>query len=215
MKIKYILALTAVLAVSQASALTAIQKQQGCNGDIGNCPSGEGPAGGGGGGQSTFLYSVMVGDTHWETYSDADGEWDIETKPDGTQKVYFWDNAPKSAMLVKKPPAGAKKRSLLVTGPFSPSLSKAQIQAKAEAEAKANAAKAAGAAAAGAAAQAAAQKAAADAAANKAAAEAAAKQASGPRQAATPGTPALLPVGIVVNSQPAVGGNLSTARPKP
>lgn len=195
MKIKHALALTAILATCHVHALTPAEMILSCPPESGFCPT---DAGGGGGDQSTFLGSWMGAGSHWDSFVDKDGEWDIETRPDGSTKVYFWDKQ-KTAFLIKKPMPGAPmKRSALVTGPFTPSLSKAQIKAQAEEQAKINAAKAAGAAAAGAAAQAASQKAAADAAANRAAQ-----------------VPSAVPVGILVSTQPVAVSNAPIARHKP
>jgi hypothetical protein len=166
MNTKHVLAIAALLITSQAFALTAIQKQQGCDGDVGNCSSGLGPAGGGSGEASSYTGAWIYGGSLWESFEDSQGGFDIETNMSTGKKTVHMGNA--GAFLIKPPPANAQmKRSQLVHGPLVPALTLAEAKKKAEQEkAQAAAAQASGAAAA------AAQKAQAEAAAAKKAAEA-------------------------------------------
>lgn len=165
MNTKHMLAIAALLITSQAFALTAIQKQQGCDGDVGNCSSGLGPAGGGGDG-SAYTGAWIYGGSLWESFEDSQGGFDIETNMSTGKKTVHMGNA--GAFLIKPPPANPQmKRSLLVHGPLVPAQTLAEAKKKAEQEkAQAAAAQASGAAAA------AAQKAQAEAVAAKKAAEA-------------------------------------------
>ena len=133
MKLKYALALITVLAASQASALTAIQKQQGCDGDVGNCSGGLGPAGGGSGEYSTYASAYIIAGSLWETFYDSKGDYDIETNlTTGKKTVHMQD---KAAFLIKPPPPKDQmKRSALVYGPLMPAQTLAQAKQADEAE---------------------------------------------------------------------------------
>jgi hypothetical protein len=187
MNTKHILAVTALLFSAQGWALTAQQKNMGCPPDT-DCPFNSLNAPGGGGGEmSVFTGSWMYGGSHWESYEDSQGGFDIETTPDGKVKVHM-GNA--GAFLIKPPPKGSEMtRSKLVMGAFSPAPTLAQAKKKAEQEQAAKIAQEA-------AAKAAAEKAA------KAAAEAANKAAA-------------VYTGPALNAQPAGGGVLLGARKKP
>jgi hypothetical protein len=189
MNTKHILAVTALLISSQGWALTAQQKTMGCPPDV-ECPFNSLNAPGGGGEMSVFTGSWMYGGSHWESYEDSQGGFDIETTPDGKVKVHM-GNA--GAFLIKPPPKGSEmSRSKLVTGPFSPALTLALAKKKAEDEKAAAAAKAAQEAAA----KAAAEKSA------KLAAEAANKAAG-------------VYTGPALSAQPDGGGVVLGARKKP
>jgi hypothetical protein len=166
MNTKHVLAIAALLITSQAFALTAIQKQQGCDGDIGNCSSGLGPAGGGSGEAATYNTAYIILGSLWESFEDSQGEFEIETNlTTGKKTVHFGG---KAAFLIKPaPPTTQMKRSQLAYGALASAQTLAEAKKKAEQEkAQAAAAQASGAAAA------AAQKAQAEAAAAKKAAEA-------------------------------------------
>ncbi|WP_431096208.1 hypothetical protein [Polaromonas aquatica] len=141
MNTKHVLAIAALLITSQAFALTAHQKQQGCDGDVGNCSSGLGPAGGGSGEASQYVSAFISEGSLWEMFADSQGGFTIETElSGGKKKVHIHD---KAAYLIKPPPANSQmKRSALVYGPMAPALSAEAAKKKAEQE-KAQAAAAA------------------------------------------------------------------------
>jgi hypothetical protein len=197
MNTKHLLAVTALLISSQGWALTAQQKNMGCPPDT-ECPFNSLNAPGGGGGEmSVFTGSWMYGGSHWESYEDSQGGFDIETTPDGKVKVHM-GNA--GAFLIKPPPKKSEmSRSKLAAGAFSPALTLAQTKKKAEDEKAAAAAKAA-------------QEAAAKAAAEKAAKAAADKAAA---DAAAANKAAAVYTGPALSAQPAGGGVVLGARKKP
>jgi hypothetical protein len=157
-----VLALAAFFMTSQAYALTAYEKNHGCNHDVGDCPD-QGTSGGGGGGDygpSGFLGSVSDGNGGTvDFYSDSGGEWWVENHSDGTSQV-GWDESAGPKMHKKMPQQSGGKRPKYTKAMMTPAAKKSY--AAAQQKAAADAAKAA------------ADKAAAD----KAAAEKAAKYAN-------------------------------------
>lgn len=132
MNTKHVLAIAALLITSQAFALTAIQKQQGCDGDVGNCSGGLGPAGGGGDG-SAYTGAWIYGGSLWESFEDSQGGFDIETNMSTGKKTVHMGNA--GAFLIKPPPANSEmKRSKLVYGPMVSAQTLAEAKKKAEQE---------------------------------------------------------------------------------
>jgi hypothetical protein len=170
MNTKHVLAVTALLITSQAYALTAYEKNHGCNHEVGDCAFGGNGSGGGGGGGSDPGPATSMGvfgtadGGMVEFFTDSQGEWWVETSKNGDVQVGFdQDYGPKTK---KKLPQGSKRPKYqageMTKGP-----------AKTFAAAKAAAAKAAADKAAAAAAKAAADKAAADKAASTATAQSA------------------------------------------
>jgi hypothetical protein len=165
MKLKHIAIMAALMMAGQSWALTAYEKNHGCNTEGEGCANGSLGGGGGGNVTATPTEVWVYGGSVWEGYEDSEGGFEIETNlSTGKKTVHFVD---KAALLIKPaPPREKMKRSELVYGTLVTAESLAQAKKKAE-EAKAQAAaQASGAAAA------AAQKAQAEAVAAKKAADA-------------------------------------------
>ena len=108
MKAMYILAAATVLITSQAHALTAYEKNHGCNHEVGDCPDQGGGGGGGGGEPSNYMGSFPYGDGgRTDFFHDSQGEWWVTTFEDGSVG-YGFDNyyGPK---LKKKAPTKNEK----------------------------------------------------------------------------------------------------------
>lgn len=132
MNTKHVLAIAALLITSQAFALTAIQKQQGCDGDVGNCSGGLGP-GGGGGDSSAYTGAWIHSGSLWESFEDSQGGFDIETNLSTGKKTVHMGNA--GAFLIKPPPPNSEmKRSKLAYGPLASMQTLAEAKKKAEQE---------------------------------------------------------------------------------
>ncbi len=125
---------TAMLMASQAYALTAYEKNHGCDHEFGNCPdqgAGGGGGGGGGGGNDASSYTgawVYEGSL-WESFEDSQGGFDIETNLSNGKKTVHMGNV--AAFLIKPPPPNSNmKRSGLFYGAMAPAQTLAQAQAK-------------------------------------------------------------------------------------
>jgi hypothetical protein len=96
MKTKHVLVVAALLITSQAYALTAAQKNHGCPPDT-ECPFGGGGSGGGGGPATSMGVFGTEGGGMVEFFTDADGEWWVETSANGDVQVGFdQDYGPKT-----------------------------------------------------------------------------------------------------------------------
>jgi hypothetical protein len=124
----------ALLMASQAYALTAYEKNHGCNHEVGDCPDQNGGGGGGGGGggndASSYTGAWVYEGSLWESFEDSQGGFDIETNLSTGQKTVHMGNV--AAFLIKPPPPTNKmKRSGLAYGAMTPAQTLAQAKKKA------------------------------------------------------------------------------------
>lgn len=135
MKLKHLALLAALMMAGQSWALTAYEKQHGCNNDGEGCAGGGGAGQGGGGGNQTSAYTgawIYEGSL-WESFEDDQGGFDIETNMSTGKKTVHMGNA--GAFLIKPPPPHHEmKRSSLVYGAMAPAQTLAQAKKKAEEE---------------------------------------------------------------------------------
>lgn len=135
MKLKHIALLAALMMAGQSWALTAYEKQHGCNNEGEGCAGGGGAGQGGGGGYepSQYVSAFISEGSLWEIFSDSKGSFTIETElSGGKKKVHMGVNA---AYLIKPPPANAQmKRASLVYGAMAPALTTEAAKKKADEE---------------------------------------------------------------------------------
>lgn len=135
MKLKHLAILAALMMAGQSWALTAYEKQHGCNNDGEGCAGGGGAGQGGGGGyeSSQYVAAFISEGSLWEMFSDSQGGFTIETDlGSGKKKVHIGE---KAAYLIKPPPANSQmKRASLVYGAMAPALSAEAAKKKAEEE---------------------------------------------------------------------------------
>lgn len=135
MKLKHLAMLAALMVAGQSWALTAYEKQHGCNNEAGDCAGGGGAGQGGGGGYepSSYTGAWIYGGSLWESFEDSQGGFDIETNMSTGKKTVHMGNA--GAFLIKPPPANSNmKRSALAYGAMAPAQTLAQAKKKAEEE---------------------------------------------------------------------------------
>lgn len=129
---RVLIAVAAVWMASQAYAITAYEKNHGCNHEVGDCPDQNGGGGGGGGGGSegsSYTGAWIYEGSLWESFEDSQGGFDIETNLSTGKKTVHMGNV--AAFLIKPPPPTNKmKRSGLVYGAMAPAQTLAQAQAK-------------------------------------------------------------------------------------
>jgi hypothetical protein len=144
MKLKHLAILAALLVAGQSFALTAYQKQHGCNNEGEGCAGGGGAGPGGGGSNQSYDYeeAFIYDGKLWENFKgkDDNDRFTILTDLKTNKKTVIGAEGSAYRLIGTPPPNSDMKRSELVLGEKVSAMTMAQAKKK-EAEEKAKAQK--------------------------------------------------------------------------